>query len=214
MNARDEHNRLQEKAFDSLVQAFEEPLGDGVEDRLDLIVARAGIKPGQVVLDVGTGVGVLIPLIARYEPARILACDLSARMLRRMSRNYPEVEAFQADIIDLDLDRGSLDVVFLNGMFSNIYDKPAAFSKLAFLTRPGARIVVSHPEGRGFIERLRDKVAFRLDPLPDREAWEEMLAPFPFRTVLFWDQPKLYLALAQRTDQPFPQSEEEETARP
>ncbi len=202
MTDRKEHNRLQQEIFDGLVHVFEAPLEQSVQDRLRRIVARAEIEPGDVVLDVGTGVGALIPLILEYKPYRILACDLSTEMLKRVAQKYPRVETFNSDVIDLDLDRASLDVVFMNGMFSNIYDKPAALARLVFLLRPGGRMVVSHPEGREFICRLRENVKFHLDLLPAKKEWLGMISPFPFEPVLFEDEPEFYLALARRKEDP------------
>ena len=198
MADRSEHNLEQRRAFDELVHVFDAPLEREVKDRLNRIVAQAAIEPGQVVLDVGTGVGVLIPLITEYNPSRILVCDLSPQMLRRTAEKYPGIEIHNSDIIDLDLPPACLDVAFLNGMFSNIYDKPAALAKLALLLKPGGRMVVSHPEGREFIRRLKAKVKFRLDLLPGREEWFSLLERFPFESIHFQDEPGFFLAVARR----------------
>jgi len=56
--------------------------------RLEQIVAAASLRPGEAVLDVGTGLGVLVPLIKPYRPAVISACDLAERMLRRVREKY------------------------------------------------------------------------------------------------------------------------------
>ena len=53
-------------------------------DRLRLIVAAAELHPGDVVVDVGTGAGVLIPLLQSYRPSLVLACDLAEQMLARV----------------------------------------------------------------------------------------------------------------------------------
>jgi tRNA A58 N-methylase Trm61 len=74
-------NRLQRELFDRIVHVFEPPLPEGVPERLGKIVAAAGIGIGDFVLDVGTGTGILIPLIQLYEPGHIYACDLSRKML-------------------------------------------------------------------------------------------------------------------------------------
>ena len=70
-------NDLQRELFDKIYRIFEPPLPDGVPERLERIVAAAGIVEGASVLDVGSGTGIMVPLIRQYEPARIFACDLS-----------------------------------------------------------------------------------------------------------------------------------------
>jgi hypothetical protein len=66
---------------------------------------------------VGTGAGVLIPLIQSYQPAAVLACDVAEKMLQRVQHKYPTVCNFHADIALLDLASTSLDAIFMNGMY-------------------------------------------------------------------------------------------------
>jgi len=45
------------------------------------------------VLDVGSGTGILIPIIKKYEPRWIYACDLSAAMIEQLSsKKYPALK--------------------------------------------------------------------------------------------------------------------------
>lgn len=50
----------QRRRFNELVDVFDTPQPPEVMARLAEIVAAAGLSPGEVVLDVGTGTGVLI----------------------------------------------------------------------------------------------------------------------------------------------------------
>ena len=108
-----------------------------VMNRLRQVITAAGLGCGQVVLDVGTGAGVLIPLIEAYRPSVILACDLAERMLARVRRKYQEVHAFQCDIVWCPLRAESIDLVLMNAMYGNIADKPAACRGIAAALRPG-----------------------------------------------------------------------------
>ena len=47
--------------------------------RLWEIVASAELRLGAVVLDVGTGAGVLILSIQSYQPSKVLACDVAEK---------------------------------------------------------------------------------------------------------------------------------------
>jgi ubiquinone/menaquinone biosynthesis C-methylase UbiE len=78
-------NRLQRNTFDKLYRLFEPPLPEGVPERLEKIVAHGKIHRGDTVLDVGSGTGILIPIIDEYEPRRIYACDLSEAMLEQLA---------------------------------------------------------------------------------------------------------------------------------
>ena len=82
-------NRLQQSSFDKIYKLFEPPLPEGVPERLEKIVAYGKITRGNTVLDVGSGTGILIPIIKKYRPGCIHACDLSRAMLEQLSKNYP-----------------------------------------------------------------------------------------------------------------------------
>jgi len=193
------HNLKQRRTFDQAVDFFDQPLPHEIVGRLREIVAAAELQPGQVVLDVGSGTGALIPLLEAFRPARIIACDLSPKMLARLAERHPQVERHLADVADLDLPPASLDAAFMNAMFSNVADKPAALRNLARMLKPGGRLVVSHPEGRDFIHKLQRHLDFRLDPLPDEAEWRALLATFPFEPAYFLDDPSQYIAVARRT---------------
>ena len=147
-----EHQRHR---FNELVDVFDRPQPSEVMARLWEIVASAELRPGAVVLDVGTGAGVLIPLIQSYQPSTVLACDVAEKMLQRVHDKYPAVRTCHTDIVSLAVATTSLDAIFMNGMYGNITDKPAACSNAARMLRSGGRLVVSHPEGRAFVDQLR-----------------------------------------------------------
>ena len=50
------------------------------------IVAHDKITKGKIVHDVETGTRILIPIIKKYKPSRIYACDLSERMLQQLRK--------------------------------------------------------------------------------------------------------------------------------
>jgi ubiquinone/menaquinone biosynthesis C-methylase UbiE len=195
-------NEIQRKAFDKLHQLFEAPLPEGVPERLERIVASGEIVEGATVLDVGSGTGILVPLIRKYEPARIYACDLSEAMLGRLSENYAYAETILGDVRDLGLPGASVDVVFVNACYANIVDKVNAFSNMGRMVRPGGRLVISHPLGKSFIEVIRKGTPYPLDDFPERAEAEALLRDFGFRIESFVDEPELYILVAQKDRAP------------
>jgi ubiquinone/menaquinone biosynthesis C-methylase UbiE len=188
----------QRHRFNELVDVFDRSQPQEVMARLREIVSSAGLRPGEVVLDVGTGVGVLIPLIQSYQPAAVLACDVAEQMLQRVQDKYPAVRIYRADIALLDLASTGLDAIFMNGMYGNIADKPAACRNAARMLRSGGRLVVSHPEGRAFIDQLRASSDLFIEPFPTREEFEVLLEPLGFEVITYRDEPKLYLMVARK----------------
>ncbi len=194
----DRINRLQRKLFDELCHLFDPPLPVGVPARLERIVASAEILKGDNVLDVGSGTGILVPLIQKHEPARIFACDLSEAMLRQLKKHYPDVEAILSDIGELALPDLILDVVFINACYPNIVDKVGAFANLGRMTRPAGRMVISHPLGKAFIDSLKQKVPFPLDDFPEKSEAEILFKPFGFRIKEFVDESELYILVVTK----------------
>jgi len=189
-------NRLQRERFDQVVHMFEPPLPGGVPERLAAIVAAAKISKGEIILDVGTGTGILIHLIRQYLPGQIFACDLSKNMLKQLRKNYLGVKTILSDVRDLTMPDANIDVAFINACYPNIADKPGAFTKLARIMKPAGRLVISHPLGRGFIDTLKKNAPYPLDDFPDASEAQQLLAPYGFDIQSFVDEPELYILTA------------------
>src|SRR5271166_4843623 len=189
----------QRRRFNELVDVFDRLQPPEVMERLWEIVASAELSPGAVVLDVGTGAGVLIPLIQSYQPSTVLACDVAEKMLQRVCDKYPGVRIYHNDIASLDLASTSVDAIFMNGMYGNIADKSAACSNAARMLRLGGRLVVSHPEGRAFVDQLRATGDLFIESLPTRKEFETILEPLDLEVIAYRDEPKLYLMVARKS---------------
>ncbi len=189
-------NAKQGQAFDAVCDRFLVDLPQDVCARMERIVAAPDIQAGENVLDVGTGTGALIPGIRKYRPGHIYACDLSRKMLEQVAQRYPEVERHQGDIRALPLPDACVDVVFMNGMYGNIADKPGALRNIMRLLRPGGRIVISHPEGRAFVEGLVRSAPFPITALPSRAEAHAFLGSHGLTVTQYTDEEKLLICVA------------------
>ncbi|MDY6952069.1 MAG: class I SAM-dependent methyltransferase, partial [Thermodesulfobacteriota bacterium] len=143
-------NELQRDFFSRITHVFDPPLPEGVPERLQRIVASGKVVADDVVLDVGTGTGILIPLIQQYRPETVFACDLSEAMLLRLQEQYPYAKTLLGDVRDLTLPDMSIDVVFVNACYPNIVDKGGSFANIGRMMKKGGRLVISHPMGKAF----------------------------------------------------------------
>ena len=191
-------NRVQSDFFSGLIHVFDPPLPEGVPERLDRVVAAGGINEGDVVLDVGAGTGILIPFLERYRPERIYACDLSTAMLEHLQKKYPSVEIIFADVGEVLLPPESIDAVFINAAYPNIMDKNRAFLNLSKMLKTAGRLVISHPLGKSFVEKLKERSPFPLDEFPHRREAETLLAPYGLEVDDLVDDPELYLLTARK----------------
>jgi SAM-dependent methyltransferase len=186
-------NERQRDFFSQLIHVFDPPLPEGVPARLHEIVASARIGKGSTVLDVGTGTGILIPLIQAYKPEVIYACDLSETMLKHLKKQYPYAVTLPGDVRDLELPNQGIDVVFLNACYPNIADKPGSFGNITRMVKQGGRIVISHPMGKSFIDLLKEKSPFPLDDFPEEFEARALFAPYGFEIEAFTDKQDLYI---------------------
>jgi SAM-dependent methyltransferase len=194
-------NELQAEYFGKIKHVFDPPLPAGVPQRLRRIVRSAEITASDSVLDIGTGTGILIPVIEGHSPALVYANDLSKAMLESVKSRHPSVVTVHGDVRDLALPDDSIDVAFINACYSNIIDKHKAFTNIGRMTRDGGRVIISHPMGRSFVGMLKPNVPFPLDDFPpDPTQASDLFSPYGFRVSMFIDQEELYILRLQRND--------------
>ena len=104
-------------------------------------------RPGQTVLDLGSGPGLDSLLAARRvgPTGKVVGVDLCPEMVEKARRNASllgprNVEFMQAQIEKLPLPDGSVDVVISNGVFNLCPDKPAVLAEAFRVLRPGGRL--------------------------------------------------------------------------
>ena len=107
-------------------------------------IAAAGVKPGMVVADVGTGTGFLAEL-ALEAGARVIGIDISDGMLAQVSSRFAgrAFEARRADEGPLPLQAGEVDAVVGNMVLHHAEDPPAAIADMARALRPGGTLVIT-----------------------------------------------------------------------
>jgi arsenite methyltransferase len=112
--------------------------------------AVADLRPGETVLDLGSGGGIDVLLSAkRVGPTgKVYGLDMTDEMLALAIRNRDEARATNVEFLkgyieDVPLPAGTIDVVISNCVINLSTDKPRVFSEMARVLRPGGRIGVS-----------------------------------------------------------------------
>lgn len=116
--------------------------------------ATANLKPGQVVVDLGSGGGLDVFLAAQKvgPTGKAIGIDMTEEMVNLARRNaaaanggagYANVEFHLATIDKLPLPDSSVDIVISNCVINLAPDKNAVFAEIARVLKPGGGLAVS-----------------------------------------------------------------------
>jgi arsenite methyltransferase len=116
--------------------------------------ALAALKPGEVVLDLGSGGGFDVFIAARKVGAtgRAIGVDMTPEMLAKARRNaagyreqtgFDNVEFRLGEIEHLPVADNSVDAIISNCVINLSPDKPQVWREMARVLKPGGRVAVS-----------------------------------------------------------------------
>jgi arsenite methyltransferase len=130
-------------------------------------IGMADLKPGETVLDLGSGAGFDAFLASRQvgPSGQVIGMDMTEEMIEKARANAEglsihNVEFRLGKIESLPIEDSSVDVVISNCVINLSPDKAAVFSEIQRVLRPGGRIVISDILRSGEIPRaIRDNPA-------------------------------------------------------
>lgn len=110
----------------------------------------AGIKPGNTVLDLGSGAGndVFVARAEAGEKGKVIGVDFTPEMIAKANRNkerlgFDNVWFIQGDIEKLPIQENSVDVVISNCVLNLVENKRAVFSEIHKVLKPGGHFSIS-----------------------------------------------------------------------
>jgi ubiquinone/menaquinone biosynthesis C-methylase UbiE len=190
--------------FNQLASKWDRMTPEETRARLPQLIDYLAIKPGDSILDVGGGTGILIPLLhkAAGDGSKIVSLDIAEEMLKQAKNNsYPKsIHYIQADAAAIPFSSETFDLVVCYSCFPHFLDKPGALAEMERVLRNGGRLAICHTDSRQAINELHKAIGNTVgnDTIPDEATMMKMLAASGLKPIEVIDEPHRYLVTAAK----------------
>jgi len=161
--------------FDHLAPTWDDNEVLSTPDKVRFVLGFMNLKPGQSVLDLGTGTGVLLPYIAEKigTAGHITAVDYSAGMLSRAKEKFSGLTP-TPEFLEMDLEQdnipGEYDRIILYCVYPHLHEPVETLRWLHKVSlKKGGLISIAFPSGPEFINNVHMEKHSESDILPSAD---------------------------------------------
>ncbi len=172
---------------------------------LEKLVPQFGLEPGQNILDVGTGTGVLIPyLIREVGPAgSVTAIDYSENMIQICKTKHSHLKNVSVELKNIEEDAfptESFDAVICFGLFPHLEHQQKALQNINHLLKPGGALIIAHALSSEELQAHHNNASSAVvhDVLPEEAEMKQLLEQTGFEGIGIKDEPGFYLCIAHK----------------
>ncbi len=161
------------------------------------------LKPGDHVVDVGCGAGVLVqPILERIGPSGTLfELDFAEKMIQinRKLHRADNIRFIVSDAENAPLDDAACDAVICFSCFPHFHSKTKATATLTRILKPGGLFVVSHFNSSEEINTHHKSYdAVMHDRLPGEAAMHALLETAGLAATFFVDESGFYCIVSRK----------------
>jgi demethylmenaquinone methyltransferase/2-methoxy-6-polyprenyl-1,4-benzoquinol methylase len=176
---------------------------DKHEKDFERLFSLLPLKPGDQVLDVGCGTGVLVPFVLERitSTGMLYELDFSEKMIK-VNRNLHTLDNIRFIVSDVEstpLDDSSCDVVICFSCFPHFQDKGKATRTLSRILKPNGVFAVSHFNSSEEIKKHHGSChAVMHDHLPEEIVMRSLFQKVGLNIEVFIDEPGFYCIIAKK----------------
>jgi ubiquinone/menaquinone biosynthesis C-methylase UbiE len=167
------------------------------------LVTNFDLKPGQKILDVGTGTGVLIPFLSETvgPTGSITAIDFAEKMIQICKSKYSHIENAViklGNVEELNVPPETFNAVICFGLFPHLEDKTKALHNMYRMLKPGGKLIIAHALSSDELRAHHNSASLAVihDVLPKRLEMRRLLKSANFVDICIKDEPGCYLCLS------------------
>jgi ubiquinone/menaquinone biosynthesis C-methylase UbiE len=173
---------------------------------LEKLVPQFGLEPGQNILDVGTGTGILIPyLIRAVGPAgSVTAIDYSENMIQICKTKHSHLKNVTVELKNIEEDAfptETFDAVTCFGLFPHLENKQKALQNINHLLKPEGTLIIAHALSSEQLKAHHNNASSAVvhDMLLKEAEMKQLLEQTGFTEISIKDEPGCYLCIARKS---------------
>ena len=197
--------QISRQFFDVKAGCWDDEQEDQRQTRIWSIMRQYDIDLPAPCLDVGSGTGVLIPLLKRINPNGnlLIEYDISAEMLRKARRKegqHASLAFLQGDAHDLPLPSDVFASVVCFSVFPHFHDPVRAIREFRRVLRKNGVLFILHLMGHERLNQLHGRIgeAVKEHRLPDADNLAETLRQNAFKIEQVAESDDLYLIFGRK----------------
>lgn len=166
------------------------------KQKIDEIISAGEIMETSKVLIAISSDEFLDKVVASSNCRQLLVVHDSLFMLACFKEKYDKVKCWQGELLYVPEKWTPFDVVFLYFLPALPFALGQILEALRKRCLPGARVVISHPQGRQVVEEQQKQYpGVVVSNLPEKMLLQNVAADHSFEVVKFVDDPAFYLAI-------------------